>query len=282
MHRAEQSLPSRSAVAIEDHAELSPLEQPVVDTLEHRTADWHEATSSRDARSAASHGRAARPRRTRDRDDVRTSAGERREEIRDRRVHAAIDCTDPALVEWPYVDSRRTRVAARFDDISGLRRRQDHGRTAIAMHIALSQRPGCQSARCKESCGSLQRLCSSIGHVTRGIAPPCFEPMRIADTAVVDERRDRRVTNPVKSVAARRPASLFSRAAADADLHDDGYAARQIDRASIGGDEKTICHNSIPVYWCCRQSRTVECKKTARAIPWRTAPRGPGVCRNFG
>ena len=69
--------------------------------------------------------------------------------------------------------------------------------------------------------------------------------MRFAETAVVDERRDRRLTNTVKPVAARGPARLFCRASAGADLHHDRCAADQIDGASIGGDEKAIRNNSI-------------------------------------
>jgi hypothetical protein len=74
--------------------------------------------------------------------------------------------------------------------------------------------------------------------------------MRLAETAVVDERCNRSVTNAVKQVAAHGPARLFSRASADADFHQDRCAAHQIDGASIGGDEKTIRNNSIAVHRC--------------------------------
>jgi len=124
--RAEQSPPSRSVVALEDYTKLAPLDQPTIQALEHRATDWHEAMDSRDTRSATGYGRATRSWQTRNRDDVRTSTGEGREELRDRRVHATIDRTESTLVEWPPVDSQSTKVeATRLDDVPGLHSGQD-------------------------------------------------------------------------------------------------------------------------------------------------------------
>ncbi|MSO46332.1 MAG: hypothetical protein EXQ59_06165 [Acidobacteria bacterium] len=110
---------------------------------------------------------------------------------------------------------------------------------------------------------------------------PRFETLRLAEGAVVHERREPRVPHLVQPVAPNRPACLLCGAAADTHLQHDGSAGRQIDRTVIIYDGEAVGDDFDKLHGTLLRRRP-QCKNIARANPSENDGWLPRERRHFG
>ena len=101
---------------------------------------------------------------------------------------------------------------------------------------------------------------------------PRFEPLKLTEQSVVDERRNRTMSQREETVAARQPAGLIRRTAGC--RHDQLHlvSGREVDRARIGDEESIRDERHAPAW----------CKIATRVFCSTSRERTSGACSFFG